>query len=93
MSIITLLFDMAAIRQRLGQLDRFREKEQTKSEVEVFILDKVYADLPTPPFTEADKQAAVDHVYHHVWQQALRGEAQGRHHRPGDLLFALSVGA
>lgn len=66
---------LAAIRQRLGQLDRFWEKEQTKSEVEVFILDKVYADLPTPPFTEADKQAAADHIYRHVWQQALRGDA------------------
>lgn len=65
---------LAAIRQRLGQLDRFWEKEQTKSEVEVFILDKVYADLPTPPFTEADKQAAADHIYQHVWQQALRGD-------------------
>jgi len=34
---------LAAIQQRLGQLDRFWEKEQTKSDVEVFILDKVYA--------------------------------------------------
>ncbi|KZC37531.1 UNVERIFIED_ORG: deoxyribonuclease, partial [Rhodanobacter sp. FW104-R5] len=66
---------LAAIQQRLGQLDRFWEKEQTKADVETFILDKVYADLPTPPFTEADKQAAADHIYQHVWQQALRGDA------------------
>jgi type I restriction enzyme R subunit len=66
---------LAAIQQRLGQLDRFWEKEQTKADVETFILDKVYADLPTPPFTEADKQAAADHIYQHVWQQALRGYA------------------
>lgn len=66
---------LAAIQQRLGQLDRFWEKEQTKADVETFILDKVYADLPTPPFTEADKQAAADHIYQHVWQQALRGNA------------------
>ena len=64
---------LAAIQQRLGQLDRFWEKEQTKADVETFILDKIYADLPTPPFTEADKQAAADHIYRHVWQQAQRG--------------------
>lgn len=66
---------LAAIQQRLGKLDRFWEKEQTKSDVEVFILDKVYADLPTPPFTAADKEAVASHVYQHVWQQALRGDA------------------
>ena len=26
-------------------------KEQTKADVKVFILDEVYANLPTPPFT------------------------------------------
>ncbi len=31
--------------------DRFWEKEQTKADVEVFILDEVYNRLPTPPFT------------------------------------------
>jgi len=66
---------LAAIQQRLGQLDRFWEKEQAKSDVEVFILDKVYADLPMPPFTAADKEAVAAHVYQHVWQQALRGDA------------------
>ena len=66
---------LAAIQQRLGQLDRFWEKEQAKSDVEVFILDKVYADLPTPPFTAADTEASAAHVYQHVWQQALRGDA------------------
>jgi len=31
--------------------------------------------LPTPPFTAADKEAVAAHVYQHVWQQALRGDA------------------
>ena len=42
---------LASIKARLSKIDRFWEKEQTKAEVEVFILDEVYASLPTPPFT------------------------------------------
>ena len=66
---------LAAIQQRLGQLDRFWEKEQTKSTVETFILDKVYTDLPTPPFSAEDKERVAANVYQHVWQQALRGDS------------------
>ena len=42
---------LASIKARLKELDRFWEKEQTKADVKVFILDEVYASLPTPPFT------------------------------------------
>jgi type I restriction enzyme R subunit len=65
---------LAAIKARLAQLDRFWEKEQTKADAEVFILDEVYATLPTPPFTpEETKDVAVE-VYAYVWQQAVSGE-------------------
>jgi len=47
--------------------------------VEVYILDKVYADLPTPPFTAADKEAVAAHVYQHVWQQGCGAMRHGRH--------------
>ena len=46
---------LASIKARLAELDRFWEKEQTKAEVEVFILDNVYVGLPTPPFTPEEK--------------------------------------
>ena len=65
---------LASIKARLSELDRFWEKEQTKADVEVFILDEVYANLPTPPFTAEEKKAAADEVYAHVWQQAVSGE-------------------
>ncbi len=64
---------LAAIKARLGELDRFWEKEQTKAEVEVFILDDVYAKLPTPPFTAEEKKLVASNVYAHVWQQAMSG--------------------
>ena len=64
---------LASITARLSEVDRFWEKEQTKADVQVFILDEVYASLPTPPFTAEEKKAAADEVYAHVWQQAARG--------------------
>ncbi len=65
---------LASIRARLKEFNRFWEKEQTKAEVEVFILDEVYASLPTPPFTPEEKEAVAAEVYTHVWQQAAGGE-------------------
>jgi type I restriction enzyme R subunit len=64
---------LAAIKARLAQLDRFWEKEQTKADVEVFILDEVFASLPSPPFTADEKKLVAANVYAHVWQQAVNG--------------------
>ena len=65
---------LASIKARLSEIDRFWEKEKTKAEVEVFILDEVYTSLPTPPFTAEEKTSVAAEVYAHVWQQAIRGE-------------------
>jgi type I restriction enzyme, R subunit len=65
---------LASIKARLAELDRFWEKEQTKGEVEVLILDKVFASLPTPPFTPGEKKLIAENIYAHVWQQAMSGE-------------------
>lgn len=64
---------LASIKERLTELDRFWEKEQTKADIEVFILDEVYASLPTPPFTPDEKKKLAASVYSHVWQQAVNG--------------------
>ena len=61
------------IEARLATLDRFWEKEETKADVEVLILDKVFASLPTPPFTDNEKKAVAADVYTHIWQQAVSG--------------------
>ena len=63
----------ASIKSRLAELDRFWEKEQTKADVEVFILDQVYASLPSPPFTVEEKEAVAAEVYTHIWQQTVSG--------------------
>lgn len=65
---------LASIEARLSKLDRFWEKEQTKGDVRVFILDQIYSDLPSPPYTEEDKESLAAGVYAHVWQRAVRGD-------------------
>ena len=65
---------LASVKARLAELDRFWEKEQTKADVEVFILDKVFASLPTPPFTPEEKRLVASNVYAHIWQQAMSGQ-------------------
>ena len=61
---------LAAVKDRLAELDRFWEKEQTKAEMEVFILDAVYEKLPAAAFTSEEKQAVASDVYNHILQQA-----------------------
>lgn len=65
---------LASINAQLAELDRFWEKERTKAEVEIFILDSVFAQLPTPPFTAAEKETIAATVYGHIFQRALNGQ-------------------
>ena len=65
---------LATVKARLADLDRFWEKEQTKAEMQVFILDEVFTSLPTPPFTEEGMKVVAFDVYDHVWQQAVSGK-------------------
>jgi type I restriction enzyme R subunit len=64
---------LSSLRELLAPLERWTEKEQTQAEVETFILDNLYMHLPSPPFTEEDKQEAAKMVYQHVWQQSVSG--------------------
>lgn len=64
---------LKSIKARLAELDRFWEKEQTKADVRTLILDEVFTSLPTPPFTQEEKESVAANVYAHVWQQAVHG--------------------
>lgn len=67
---------LASVRSLVAPLERWTEKEQTQAEVEVFILDKIYESLPTPPFDEDEKQQIAQLAYQHIWQQSA-GAAAG----------------
>jgi type I restriction enzyme R subunit len=64
---------LESVRRIIAPLERWTEKEQTQAEVETFILDYVYQELPTLPFTDDEKQAIAKLAYEHVWQQSVGG--------------------
>lgn len=66
---------LAGVLKVIAPLDRWTEKEQTQAEVETYILDSVYTELPDPPYSPADKQALAASVYRHIWQQSVGAQA------------------
>jgi type I restriction enzyme R subunit len=64
---------LESVRKLIAPLERWTEKEQTQAEVQVVILDHLFLALPTPPFSDADKQAVAQQVYQYVWAQSNAG--------------------
>jgi type I restriction enzyme R subunit len=64
---------LESVRKLIAPLERWTEKEQTQAEVQVVILDHLFRVLPTPPFSDADKQAVAQQVYQYVWAQSNAG--------------------
>lgn len=63
----------AALCDLIARRERWTEKEVTQAEVEVLILDRLFAELPTPPFSVEEKESLAKRVYQHVWQQSASG--------------------
>jgi type I restriction enzyme R subunit len=68
---------LRGIQALLAPLEQWTQKEQTQAEVEVFILDHLYPLLPSPPFTDDDKQAAALEVYNYIWQHGVSSAYMG----------------
>lgn len=64
---------LESLQRLISQRQHWTDKEQTQAEVEVLILDNVYQNLPTPPFSDDDKNLVAKRVYEHVWQQSVSG--------------------
>jgi type I restriction enzyme R subunit len=61
---------LVSLRAVLATMERWTEKEQTQAEVQMAVLDSLYRDLPTPPFSEKDKEEAAEKVYRHIWSRS-----------------------
>jgi type I restriction enzyme R subunit len=68
---------LTSLQELLVPLERWTEKEQTQAEVKVFIRDHLYLELPSPPFSEQDKEQLTETVFGFVWQQSLGGRFGG----------------
>lgn len=64
---------MESLTELLKPMEDWTRKEQTKSEVEAFILDRLFVMLPMPPFTVDETQSVARQVYDFVWQQSSEG--------------------
>jgi type I restriction enzyme R subunit len=62
------------LRDLIAPLDQWTEKETTRAEIEAGVLDEVFRLLPSPPFTDEEKQELAENIYRHVWQQSANGE-------------------
>jgi type I restriction enzyme, R subunit len=62
---------LESVQKLIAPLERWTDKEQTQAEVETLILDHVFVNLPSPPFTEEEKQRVARRVYEHIWQQSV----------------------
>jgi hypothetical protein len=69
---------LTSLQSLLSRYERWAEKEQTRAEIEIFILDNLYEKLPSPPFTENDKQEAAQIAYQHIWRQSASQMFQDR---------------
>ncbi|MHC1745177.1 MAG: type I restriction endonuclease subunit R [Syntrophobacteraceae bacterium] len=64
---------LESLQHLLAPLDQWTQKEQTQAEVEVFILDHLFEALPTPPFSDTDKEETARRVYEFVVPQSASG--------------------
>lgn len=65
---------LAGVLAVIAPIDHWTEKEQTQAEVETFVLDSVFTNLPDPPYTPDDKAQVAQLVYRHIWQQSVRDQ-------------------
>jgi type I restriction enzyme R subunit len=64
---------LEAVTHLIAQRERWTDKEQTQADVEVLILDHLFSALPSPSFSDDEKQSVAKQVYQHVWQQSASG--------------------
>lgn len=64
---------LGRLNELLEAIEDWSQKEHTRADVKVCIVDTLYKTLPRPPFTEADTYAVADKVYEYVWRRAAGG--------------------
>ena len=54
-------------------MGQWTEKEATRAEVRVCILDQLLETLPMPPYTPQTAEELANQVFKHVFHQSLAG--------------------
>ena len=61
----------------LEPIESWTEKEQTRAEVKVFILDNLFGALPTPAYSTEETGNVANRIYDYVWQRSSIGNPLG----------------
>ena len=64
---------LTALKEIIEPMHDWWEKEQTRAEVEVEILDKIFEVIPMPPYSEEDAQSFAVEIYNYIWQRSAAG--------------------
>jgi type I restriction enzyme R subunit len=65
---------LKALIERLATMPNWTKNTATQADVQVFILDSLYASLPRPPFTDEDAETLAHRLYGFVFQKGEQGE-------------------
>ena len=65
---------LASLKEHLATMPTWFKNATTQADVQMFILDNLYASLPRPPFTEEEAEALSTKLYGFVFQQSERGQ-------------------
>jgi len=65
---------LASLKEHLASMPNWTKNTSTQADVQMFILDNLYASLPRPPFTEEEADALAKRLYSFIWQQSEHGQ-------------------
>lgn len=66
---------LASLKVHLAVMPTWTKNATTQAEVQMFILDILYASLPRPPFSDEEAEALAAKLYGFVFQQSERGQS------------------
>jgi len=64
---------LASLKERVAQMPNWTKNTTTQADIQMFILDSLYASLPRPPFTDDEADALAGRLYGFVWQRSNAG--------------------
>ena len=64
----------ASLKEHLATMPTWFKNATTQADVQMFILDNLYASLPRPPFTDEEAETLSSKLYGFVFQQSERGQ-------------------
>ncbi len=65
---------LASLKEHLASMPNWTKNTTTQADVQMFILDNLYASLPRPPFTDEEAESLAQRLYGFVYQKSEYGD-------------------